>query len=723
MELRATDRIPLTIHPTAWQCPPLHNSSTRYCSANRGRCGEGLPTAGRPSGADNFGMRISLKRLLLRHGNTIAIALIPIVYLAINPSFGQNQAGDIDTWFYFGLAKSFWHNLGPDFHNDYYETRLPYIIPAAVIFAIPSDRIAALTLSYVVYCACAFSLFYVLRRQVSKPTALLTTIIMASDIFFMRTVGWQYVDSGLLAYGSLTFTALTAASVSRYSYAFVVLSGFFYASMVIVHLGFAPLGLAVAGYAIYILDVKRKTWRDFVALVLCAGVGAVSCQVIYGLLNIYLYRTAFFFEDQQIAAARLDAAFFEPVDVLLATGWWLTLHIAVWAAAGAMIIAKVTKIYAPNRFQSYCMLAVFTTYSILFCLDYFRVSFFLGKDGVHTSFCLFLSYLFIGSMLPNTIRMWNALIMGGLFLTSLILRFKLGAELARELPTMLSWAVGVGLGLLLVAVWFIKNRVRLTFVVLTALALTLPVNWPFRYERAIYTARDAIAKVVGDRLPYFAFGEHDPIYGPVIAGLISSFTTRAWLVRCRNFPDCPQLIIGQHAMVVVTSNLDSALVSSAVSLAVPEATPINADRFDWSNGKFSLYSFIVPESPVLLIQGSKLPSLVGRSDGSARVAAEGMNAGYLTFGPYATLNPGNYQVTMKYESEGETGSWDIVTSVGVAAKGGIPDSHGMVADITVTLDLPNGTQLFETRTLYSGHGRLSILSLEIRQLASSPGAK
>ncbi len=188
---------------------------------------------------------MALNRNLREHAITITIALMPAFYLAINPSFGQNQAGDIDTWFYFGLAKSFWHQLGPDFNNDYYETRLPYIIPAAIIFSIPSERLASLILSYLIYCTCGFSFFYVLSRHVSKPTALLATLLLASDIFFMRTVGWQYVDSGVLAYGSLTFAALTAASATSHRYNFVCLSGFCYASMVITHLGSAPLGLAV----------------------------------------------------------------------------------------------------------------------------------------------------------------------------------------------------------------------------------------------------------------------------------------------------------------------------------------------------------------------------------------------------------------------------------------------------------------------------------------------
>lgn len=665
---------------------------------------------------------MSSKRLLHEHANIVTIALIPALYLAINPSFGQNQAGDWDTWFYFGLAKSFWHHLGSDFPNDYYETRLPYIIPAALIFAIPSDRIASLILSYLVYCICAFSLFYVLSRQVSKPTALLTTIIMAGDIFFMRTVGWQYVDSAVLAYGSLTFAALTAASQSRHRYAFVALSGFLFASMVIVHLGSAPLGLAMVGYAIYIFNIKRKQWREFVALIPYAALGAISCQVLYGLLNNYLYRTTFFFEIEQLAAAKSTytiPGYFRPFKFLFAEGWWLTLHIAVWFAAGAMIIAKLTKLYTPTRFQTYCMWAVFATYSLLFIGDYLRLSIFMGREGLYASFYLFLSYLFVGSVLPSINRFATVLIIGSLFLAPLVLRFEFDDKLAAGLPAIPSWAVGFALGLLLITAWCVKNRLSLAFVALLAGVLILPITWAFAYEGSIYAARDLIVRSAGNRLPYLAYRETDPIYWRVVRGLIGSFTPHAWWRKCPDFPTClPPPILDPYVMAVVSSSSDGASVSTSVSAAVPEAKLVNADQFPWSSGKFSVYVFLVEKPPVLIIPGSKLPSLVGSIEGDTRVAKEGTPAGCLTYGPYLALDPGRYEVTIKYEAEGKTGSWDVISSAGPLTAGRIPDTHGMIADIAVTIDLPNGAENLEARALYSGHGRLSVKSVGIRQLNS-----
>ena len=660
-----------------------------------------------------------MRRILPEHISSIAIALIPLLYFAINPCFGQNQAGDIDTWFYFGLAKSFWHHLGHDFHNDYYETRLPYIIPAALIFAIPSERIASLIFSYLVYCTCAFSLFYVLCKHVAKPTALLATMLMASDFFFMRAVGWQYVDGGVLAYGSLTFAALTAAAASRHRYALTALSGFFYASMVIVHIGSAPLGIALIGYAILIFDVGKLERKECFRLLIYALFGVVVCQAVYGLLNVYLYNAHFFFEDQQVAAGKYTRKFppalWLPLDVLFSIGWWLTLHIAAWAAAAIMITAQIVRKYKPNAFQSYCMWSVFVTYSILFGLDYFHFSLFLGRDGLYVTTYLLLSYMFIGSILPSFSRFSVVMIASVPFLVSLIARFKLGLIPAYSAAP---WLVGLLLGMLLIGVWLTRNRTGLAFAALAAAVLTLPITWSLRYERAIYTAREAIAGIVGDKLPYFAFSDSDPIYKPVVIGLVGSFSPRAWWLICRDFPNCLGHFIGPRIVIVPSSNPNSSKVARMASSVVPEAILSHASRIDRPEQDVYVYSFNIPRSP-LLIPATKLPSSVGLIKASARVASEGTQAGYLIYGPDATLNSGRYEVTVKYEAEGESGSWDVVSTAGILAKGSIPDTHGAAAEIAVTVDLPNGADDFRMRMFYSGHGSLAVLSLGITPLDPS----
>jgi hypothetical protein len=171
-------------------------------------------------------------------------------------------------------------------------------------------------------------------------------------------------------------------------------------------------------------------------------------------------------------------------------------------------------------------------------------------------------------------------------------------------------------------------------------------------------------------------------------------------------------------MFVVSSNSDSAQISDIVFSAFPDARLSGVDWFGQPMGSFAVYRFDVPK--MILIPGSHLPSLTGKIEGDARAATEGAPSNHLTFGPYVALDRGRYEVTIKYVSEGEAGSWDIVSGAsgeGLLANGNIPDTGGKVADIVATIDLPNGAKALEARTLYSGHGRLSVLSLTIRPVS------
>ena len=355
---------------------------------------------------------------------------------------------------------------------------------------------------------------------------------------------------------------------------------------------------------------------------------------------MYLYQAHFFFEDQQIAAGKytrnFPPALWLPLDRLFSISWWLTVHIAAWAAAAVMNIAQVAKKHRRNAFQSYCMWSVFVTYSILFAFDYFHVSLFLGRDGLYVTTYLFLSYMFIGSILPSVSRFAVALIASCPFLVSLIARFELGRIPASWLHSAAPWATGILLGVLIIGVWLVRDRMWLAFAALAAAALTLPITWPLRYERAIYATREVVAGIVGNTLPYFAFSETDPIFEPVVIGLVGSFSPRAWWLRCKDFPNCLGRFIGPRTVIVPSSNPDPAEIARVVSSVAPEAKLSHASRIDQPQRDVYVYSFIIPRSP-LLMPAAKLPSSIGLIKGSARMAPEGTGSGYLVYGPYATL--------------------------------------------------------------------------------------
>lgn len=653
-----------------------------------------------------------------RHA-VILIAFIPLLYLIANPSFGQNQAGDVDTWFYYGLAKSFWHPLGTDFSNNYYETRLPYIIPAAVIFSIQNDRVASLLFSYLVYCASAFPLFYVLRMRVSRPAALLAILLMTVDIFFMRAIGWQYVDNGVLAYSSLTLATLTKAPHARHHFLWVSLSGFFIASMLIIHLGSAPLALALFAYAFVAFDLKTTQWKLLIKLFLSGAAGAITCQALYGLLNMRLYGTHFLFEWQQIIAglrSEGDAGLFEPLNRLFAQGWWLVLHIGVWIAAGGTLIAGVTGYFKPTKFQTYCSLSVFIGYLALLLCDYLHFTIFLGRSGLYASFFIPLSYLFIGSMVPPTMRTPSALIVGCLFACSLVLRGFIGYKLQGS-PHTTPLVVGLLLGAILIALFLLRYKVVSFATIPIAACLSLIVTWPFSDQTDIYQARHAIVMAASGSLPYLMFNKQDPNLYRSILGLIGSFTWREWRTMCASFPDCWRQTIGQRYAFVVNNGVPGVkTIWRNASSAMPGVT-FKDGTLIYRSKPLSIYRFVL--SRTTIIPAVSLNSRVGHVVNGARIAVEGTNAGALTYGPYATLQPGRYEIVMHYNSSGTSGTWDVVADAAIMAHGSIPDSRNRAAEIDAFINLPRGAQTFEARTFYSGHGRLSVQDVAVRTIANS----
>ena len=413
--------------------------------------------------------------------------------------------------------------------------------------------------------------------------------------------------------------------------------------------------------------------------------------------------------------------YWRPLDFVFATGWWLSIHIGVWLAAGAMIAAKFVKLYAPNSFQSYCMFAIFVTYSILFALDYFHVTLFLRREGLYISTFLFLSYLFVGSVLPRTNQFLAALIVGGLFLASLIIRFEFSAELGTVLGAVAPWAVGLSLGVVVAAAGLIKkNGGGAAVLTIAAVLIVFPITWPFRYEELIYEARSIVVKIVGNTTPYFAFSDADPLYEPVITGLVGSFTPRALWMVCR-IPNCNQRLIGAHTIIVPSSNSDPGQVADMVSSVEPRAMLSSAVRIHRPEADISVYSFLIPEAP-LLIPGRKIAVISWNCRGGQARGDGGVERGIPDLRPVRHARSGRYEVTMEYAAEGEAGSWDVLSAARVLDKGKIRDTRGAIEEIALTIDLPNGADDLQVRTYYSGRGRLAVVSLGIKPLRSSLAA-
>jgi hypothetical protein len=117
----------------------------------------------------------------------------------------------------------------------------------------------------------------------------------------------------------------------------------------------------------------------------------------------------------------------------------------------------------------------------------------------------------------------------------------------------------------------------------------------------------------------------------------------------------------------------------------------------------------------LTIVAERLPSLTGVVDGTSRSAVGGQApGGFLTYGPYAMLAPGKYEIAIEYGPSAGTQSWDIVTSgEHPIARGVFTPTEEVNASVIVPFDTQSIASGLQVRSLFSGTGHLTVRSISI----------
>lgn len=160
------------------------------------------------------GTKRTFQSMALRVDRGLLVLLtLPWLLLLINQSWIFNPVGWIDPWLYFG----YFHSLGQYlkvFAGAYYGTRLPLILPGYLSYKIFPPLVANYVLHLGFYYIAILSLYFTLKQVASGRSALITSVLMGGYPFFLRAVGWDYVDGAAIAYFLLTTLFLTLAAKS-----------------------------------------------------------------------------------------------------------------------------------------------------------------------------------------------------------------------------------------------------------------------------------------------------------------------------------------------------------------------------------------------------------------------------------------------------------------------------------------------------------------------------
>ncbi len=669
------------------------------------------------------------------------IILLPGLFWACFPIVLSNVPGDVDTWFYFGHFLNLGKYAGTpaDFGINYYQTRLPYTIPGYLIFQLFPLALAKVVFGAAIYGVTLWSFLYTLRHHIPRRAAYLAAGLMATDLFFLRTISWNYVDNGVLVYLALSFAALTAAcnQPSR-RLIWVAAAAFCFSSVLSIHLGTGLLAVLFAAYGIYCL--RPQEGKDFGILALAALAGFILCQAIFGLLNVLIWNNDFLYLWEQISIGRHEikhvASRKTPAQLFNTDGFWLSIHLAIFIAGITAIALHSLRILRLNRFQLVILGSVCALYFAIYLLDLARVTYFLSRSGMYACFMLFPTYLALASILAQgkNISRPAILLVCTASIISLMLRLNENGLPPAWWISLSPGMIGLLTGLFFIAA-MIAPKVWMKILALCLIALpALSTQWKFFPTDDIYKTVTALQTLSKGELPRIWVSKDDPFYHDIYVSGSAAFTERGFWIRAENYPRSGyEALEGDRVFILSSQPKTLQQVAREIGPYVDKKIPIRSHKIDLQRGGLWVQEFKIWNRYGLFPQYEKqkftttgidaadLPSRVGKVVGTSRMASErqgDLEGAYLTFGPYAGLAKGKYNVVIQYGPSSGPQMWDITLrqrfSMRHIKKGEFPPTKTR-STVTIPLTLDARGQHFEVLTHYAGKGELHIHSIAVHQ--------
>jgi hypothetical protein len=674
------------------------------------------------------------------HWSKAVVFAVPLLLALTSSSWLTNSIGDSDQWFYngyFKLLRSFAADRAAWGAPAYFETRLPIIVPGAIVHGLLPDAAARIVLNIcILHGIVALSFWYVVRAHLSALAATAATIMLVTDVFYLRTIGWDYVDNAVLAYQALTFALLTSAAGRADPRLRLAAAGFAATSMLTVHLGSA-LMLPIFGiYAVYVLEPRMRLLR----LIGWGAVGGAACLVVYGLISTLALHGPFAFWLLQLksGAEQSPARWAARLGVVAISGYWLTAHAAVLVASAAALLVQRLRGGPPlSRLARFCLSLTTILYVVLTIGEALKRSYLLGRAGLYASSFLFLSYLTIAVLVfgQRPAKPWMVWLIGALFPALAIAKLATPGGLGLLPPAMVVLAAIMAVAL--VIAFAMKSSTAFAGALLVLGLAGFMVRWPFARDDAIIGARNYI--VTGGVPPRVFYKESEP-QRSVFVSITGALTDH---VMSDHYGERPRPIARGDRIVVLDSRIpaDPAL---AVPCAIEGLRLTGFRQFDRRYLAVGVHLFEalseIPRgdihcpsvlesssarfSPLLELAASALPLGVGELEGDVIVAREGKSLpGPISRGPFVHLPAGTYSVTFHYAAIQPPGPrlqrWSIAgLEEGVLrsiAEGQLVGTAGKPGTLSAAFRLPLAMDRLEIASLFSGIGQLSLSAITIEQ--------
>jgi len=218
------------------------------------------------------------------------IFIFPILITILNSNWIFSPISNYlpDPWFYVGYFRYFF-DYAPEYPSNihYFVERLTWNIPGYLIYHVLPSLIANYVLHLLVCYTALFSLYGILNRFFGNRTALLSTVLLCCYPWFLRAVGWDYVDGAGIALMLLMIYLFSKAQNITNWKAVLFLAGCVHAALLITNLfwvGFAP------SWIVYYLSTNYPSTKDKLARL----VGEVA-YFLMGNLALTLFCSIFYY--------------------------------------------------------------------------------------------------------------------------------------------------------------------------------------------------------------------------------------------------------------------------------------------------------------------------------------------------------------------------------------------------------------------------------------------
>jgi hypothetical protein len=658
-----------------------------------------------------------------RNCDILAMLIIPWV-LWLFVSWPDTPLGAVDAWIYRGFAQSLKmsYYLYPDF---YYSCRFYVLMPEWVLNHIVPARFAHLIVAFS-YCYGTLLGMYDFATSLGATarTRTMLGLLAATSLFLLRSCGWGYIDGFVMAALSLGMACMARslnAGRPGPRCAWAAGGGAFLLAMVITHAMAAILGIMLLWFFFfYTVSLHRRSLLSRLlqtsASMLAGGaLGLLSvCLVAQWRFHHFLFFMPII--KTTIFLSKTVSGFKVPISIWSTRADWLLIQCVGFFGSAIYLALGMFRAIRLSRFEVFAYVNAVGLLGATAFLEYYTSNVFL-QYSYYSSYFLPASFLAIAAMFgENTqerLRLrWKVPLALLLILIAILsisakqpffqnVTTPAGSQ-GRPGPLVVNvFYIQLGLGcaglLVLILARFDPVGSLATFVaalILCGMATVPPISHypspvsPDEVETShtISATQQTLQKLIGTEHPLFWYSKASPFYwefSSIHAAYLWWPTRVNWA-----FPSGPLSPMhdastsvveytqkpwtGNERIVILTEHPDQ-MAQARLTFETVGMDLVVTDQFHVPRGDGGYWAILALTKPLTgprEFYAENLPSAIPNSllldqPGTLHKIRDTHAAGYLTFGPYAPLTPGNYLIRFFIACDGAAPPDDDVATVDV----------------------------------------------------------